>query len=83
VEVWRELIDFLVKKDKITREEAQKKAIWLRPASHRPPIKEGRRQLIYPHDKDSPENKGRIISLCSDRWMKHQTRWSGSSQSVC
>ena len=29
VEVWRELVDFLAKKEKITPEEAEKKAIWV------------------------------------------------------
>jgi type III restriction enzyme len=59
VEVWRELVDFLAVKEKITREEAEKKAIWVTsgvPSSDNP---KARVEAAYAprDDKDSPEKR--------------------------
>ena len=59
VEVWRELIDFLVKKEKITREEAEKKAIWV--TSGVPSSGEAKNRVLAAYsprnDKDSAEKR--------------------------
>lgn len=58
VEVWRELVDFLMKQEKITREEAANKAIWV--TSGVPSgIGKARVEAAYcPRDaKDSPERR--------------------------
>jgi type III restriction enzyme len=65
VEVWRELVDFLVTKEKITRDEVEKKAIWI--TSGVPSgVGKTRVEAVYgPRDKkDSPE-KRRIENLAS------------------
>jgi type III restriction enzyme len=58
VEVWRELVDFLVRKEKIPREEAEKKAIWVTSSV---PTGEPKRRIeaVYGSrgDKDSPEKR--------------------------
>ncbi len=59
VEVWRELVDFLVKKEKISREEAEAKVIWVTsgvPSSG--PAKARVAAAYSPRDdKDSPEKR--------------------------
>jgi type III restriction enzyme len=59
VEVWRELIDFLVKKEKITREEAEKRAIWVTSGVPSSGEAKGRVLAAYSprNDKDSPEKR--------------------------
>ncbi len=60
VEVWRELVDFLAKKDKITREEAQKKAIWVTSGIPTGADKARVEAAYIPrNDKDSPEKQRR------------------------
>lgn len=59
VEVWRELVEFLAKKEKCTREEAEKKAIWITsgvPSGGEP---KARVEKAYGarSDKDSPEKR--------------------------
>lgn len=58
VEVWRELVDFLVKKEKISRDEAEKKAIWVTSSV---PSGDSKRRIeaVYGprDDKDSPEKR--------------------------
>ena len=69
VEVWRELIDFLVVKEGITQEEAETKAIWV--TSSVPSSGEGKvvvdANYSPRNDKDSPEKrrKENLISLKS------------------
>ena len=59
VEVWKELVDFLVKKEKIKREEAEEKAIWV--TSGVPGAAEAKARVIAAYgprdDKDSPEKR--------------------------
>ena len=59
VEVWRELIDFLVEKEGITIEEAERKAIWV--TSGVPSSGNGKERVeaVYSarNDKDSPEKR--------------------------
>jgi type III restriction enzyme len=60
VEVWRELVDFLAKKERITPEEAGKKAIWVTSGVPDKKTDPGKRVLnVYgPRgDKDSPEKR--------------------------
>ena len=59
VEVWRELVDFLAKRGKISREEAEQKAIWVTsgvPSSGEAKV---RVEAVYGSrdDKDSPEKR--------------------------
>ena len=67
VEVWRELVDFLAKKEKITHEEAQKKAIWV--TSGVPSSGAGKDRVSAAYcprdDKDSAEKrrKDNLIAL--------------------
>ena len=59
VEVWRELVDFLVLKEKITAEEAERRAIWV--ASGVPSAADAKRRVeaVYSprNAKDSPEKR--------------------------
>jgi type III restriction enzyme len=59
VEVWRELVDFLVEKEKMTREEAERKAIWVTSGVPSSGAGKGRIQAAYSprNDKDSPEKR--------------------------
>ena len=61
VEVWRELIDFLVRKEKITPEEAEKKAIWVTSGIPSGSNAKDRVEAAYNarNDKDSPEKRRR------------------------
>jgi len=67
VEVWRELVEFLVTKEKITREEAEKKAIWV--TSNVPSVGDAKARVTAAYaprdDKDSPEKcrKENLASL--------------------
>jgi len=65
VEVWRELVDFLADKEKISREDAERKAIWVTSGVPDKKSDAGKRVLnVYGprHDKDSAE-KRRIENL--------------------
>lgn len=66
VEVWRELVDFLIKKESITREEAEKKAIWVTSGVPSSGPAKSRVEAVYSprHDKDSPE-KRRVENLAA------------------
>jgi type III restriction enzyme len=59
VEVWRELVDFLATKEKITRDKAEKQAIWV--TSGVPSSGEARTRVEAAYaprdDKDSPEKR--------------------------
>ena len=59
VEVWRELVDFLVKKEKISQSEAEKKVIWV--TSGVPSSGDAKERVagVYSprDDKDSPEKR--------------------------
>lgn len=59
VEVWRELVDFLVQKEKISREEAERKAIWV--TSGVPTSGQAKARVLAAYspcdDKDSPEKR--------------------------
>lgn len=59
VEVWKELVDFLVKKEGISREEAEKKAIWV--TSGIPGAVDAKARVMAAYgsrnDKDSPEKR--------------------------
>jgi len=59
VEVWRELVDFLATKEEISREEAEKKAIWV--TSGVPASGDGKTRVekVYGSrgEKDSPEKR--------------------------
>ena len=60
VEVWRELVDFLAKKERISREDAEKKAIWVTSGVPDKKTEAGRRVLnVYGprDDKDSAEKR--------------------------
>ncbi len=60
VEVWRELVDFLAKKEKISREEAEKKAIWVTSGVPDKKTEAGKRVLnVYAprDDKDSAQKR--------------------------
>lgn len=60
VEVWRELVVFLAKKEKISREEAEKKAIWVTSGVPDKKTEAGKRVLnVYGprDDKDSAEKR--------------------------
>ena len=59
VEVWRELVDFLVEKEKISREEAERKAIWVTSGvpSSGPAKSRVEAAHIPRNDKDSPEKR--------------------------
>jgi type III restriction enzyme len=57
VEVWRDLVDFLAEKENISREEAEKKAIWVTSS-----VPEGAKERIKAaygprDDKDTPEKR--------------------------
>jgi type III restriction enzyme len=57
VEVWRELVDFLTKREKISREEAERKAIWITSGVPSSGAAKERVEAVYGSrdDKDSPE----------------------------
>lgn len=59
VEVWNELVIFLVKKEKISREEAERKAIWVTSGVPSSRDAKARVQAAYSprNDKDSPEKR--------------------------
>ena len=59
VEVWRELVNFLAKKEKISREEAEKKAIWVTSGVPSSGNAKARVEEVYAprDDKDSPEKR--------------------------
>ncbi|MGD0816690.1 MAG: DEAD/DEAH box helicase family protein, partial [Verrucomicrobiota bacterium] len=59
VEVWRRLVDFLMEKESITREEAEKKAIWVTSGVPSSGPAKTRVEAVYSarHDKDSPEKR--------------------------
>lgn len=59
VEVWRQLVDFLMEKESITREEAEKKAIWVTSGVPSSGPAKARVEAVYSarHDKDSPEKR--------------------------
>ena len=59
VEVWRELVDFLANKGKISREEAEKKAIWVTSGIPASGDAKARVEAAYSprDDKDSPEKR--------------------------
>jgi type III restriction enzyme len=60
VEVWRELVDFLAKKEKITNDEAQKKAIWVTSGVPEKQSDAGKRVFdayLARSPKDSPEKR--------------------------
>ena len=59
VEVWRELVDFLIAKEKISREEAEKKAIWVTSGVPSSGEAKARVEAVYVprDDKDSPEKR--------------------------
>jgi len=58
VEVWRELVEFLAKKEKISREQAEKKAIWVTSGV---PSGTGKERVVAVYgardDRDSPEKR--------------------------
>ena len=58
VEVWRELVEFLAKKEKISREQAEKKAIWVTSGV---PSGAGKERVVAVYgardDRDSPEKR--------------------------
>jgi len=58
VEVWRELVNYLVKKDKISKEEAEKRCIWVTSGI---PTGKGKERIVKAcpprFDKDSPERR--------------------------
>ena len=58
VEVWRELVEFLMKKENLKREEAEQKAIWVTSGVSSGTSKE-RVEAVYGSrgDKDSPEKR--------------------------
>lgn len=62
VEVWRELVEFLAKKEKIALEEAEKKAIWV--TSSVPPKGTGKARIEAAYrprtDRDSPEKRRKL-----------------------
>lgn len=59
VAVWKELIDFLIKKEKITQQEAEKKAIWV--TSGIPTAKDAKARVVASYcprnDKDTPDKR--------------------------
>jgi type III restriction enzyme len=59
VEVWRELVDFLVKKEGITRAEADEKVIWVTSGVPSSGDAKARVEAVYNprNDKDSPEKR--------------------------
>jgi len=59
VEVWRELVNFLVKKEGITRAEADKKVIWVTSGVPSSGDAKARVEAVYGprNDKDSPEKR--------------------------
>ncbi|NLZ19665.1 MAG: DEAD/DEAH box helicase family protein [Bacteroidales bacterium] len=59
VEVWKELVDYLVKKKKISRADAEKKAIWVTSGIPTAKAAKARVEAAYsPRDgKDSPEKR--------------------------
>lgn len=59
VEVWRELVDFLMAKQKTTREEAEKKAIWVTSGVPSSGAAKERIEAVYGsrNEKDSPEKR--------------------------
>jgi type III restriction enzyme len=59
VEVWRELVDFLVKKEGITHAEADKKVIWVTSGVPSSGDAKARVEAVYSprNDKDSPEKR--------------------------
>ena len=59
VEVWRELVEFLVKKEKISKEEAEKKAIWVTSGVPTSGSAKDRVEAVYGarKAKDSPEKR--------------------------
>lgn len=59
VEVWKELVDYLVKKEKISRADAEKKAIWVTSGIPTAKTAKARVEAAYsPRDgKDTPEKR--------------------------
>ena len=59
VEVWRELVDFLAKRESISREEAERKAIWITSGVPSSGAAKERVEAVYGSrdDKDSPEKR--------------------------
>jgi type III restriction enzyme len=59
VVVWRELVDFLIATEKISREEAEKKAIWVTSGVPSTGDAKARVEAVYGprDDKDSPEKR--------------------------
>jgi len=59
VEVWRELVEFLVKKERTTRAEAEKKVIWITSGVPSSGDAKARVEAVYGprNDKDSPEKR--------------------------
>ncbi len=59
VEVWRELVDFLAKRETISREEAERKAIWVTSGVPSSGEAKARVEAVYGSrdDKDSPEKR--------------------------
>jgi len=59
IEVWRELVDFLMRKEKISREDAEKKTIWV--TSGVPSTGEAKARVAKVYaprsDKDSPDKR--------------------------
>ena len=59
VEVWRELVDFLAKREAISREEAERKAIWVTSGVPSSGAAKERVEAVYGSrdDEDSPEKR--------------------------
>jgi type III restriction enzyme len=59
VEVWRELVEFLVKKEKISRADAEKKVIWVTSGAPSSGDAKARVEAVYGprNEKDSPEKR--------------------------
>jgi type III restriction enzyme len=59
VEVWRELVDFLVTKEKLSRNDAERKAIWITSGVPTSGDAKKRVEAVYSArgDKDSPEKR--------------------------
>lgn len=80
VEVWRELVEFLAKKEKISREQAEKKAIWVTSGIPSGASKARVEKVYGPrNDKDSPE-KRRIENLAALRSVDEK---SNSVEWIC
>ena len=84
VEVWNELVTFLVAKEKISREEAPKKVIWVTSGIPTGARDKERVEAAYGprDDKDSPE-KRRKENLTLLREVDDPAWLNGSSRSAC